>query len=196
MSLTDDQTALHQSREEGACMTSKARWAAVMSRRPLAKPACGPTPWDKLRRGNAGQDQLVPRPPVSAQRSKTHPSPTSRHLLQSPPRSRPPAAQGIFPGSAKEGLSSALRKEQSLVTLTCRGLSKGVTRWLSVVSLWQKRVRGSVCTGNLGCKSADTPSPFLQGPSISPAVSLEPHFSKTCLEALNSYCIFPWPWRR
>lgn len=182
-------------------MTSKARWAAVMSRRPLAKPACGPTPWQKLRRGNAGQDQLVPRPPVSAQRSKTHPSPTSRRLLQSPLRSRPPAGQGIFPGSAKEGLSSALRKEQSLVTLTCRGLSKGVTRWLSVVSLWQKRVRGTrgqgACAPGIWAARQQILPPFsCRALAFSPAVSLEPHFSKTCLEALNSYCMFPWPWRR
>ena len=54
-----------------------------MSWRPLAKPAHGPTPRDKPRRRNAEQDQLVPRPPAGAQKSKTHPSPSSRCVLSS-----------------------------------------------------------------------------------------------------------------
>lgn len=42
----------------------------------------------------------------------------------------------------------------------------------------------------LGCKVAEMPFPFLQGPSTSPAISLELCFSKTLLETLNSCCIF------
>lgn len=40
--LIFSQTALHRSREEGACTASEACWAGVLSRRPLAKLACKP----------------------------------------------------------------------------------------------------------------------------------------------------------
>ena len=42
----------------------------------------------------------------------------------------------------------------------------------------------------LDCKMAEMPFPFLQGPRISPAISLEPRFSERLLEALNSCSIF------
>lgn len=42
----------------------------------------------------------------------------------------------------------------------------------------------------LGCKVAEMPLSFLQGPGIFRAISLEPCFSETLLKALNSCCIF------
>ena len=137
-----------------------------MSRRPLAKPAHGSAPWDKPRR-MLNRTSLFQGPLLVHKNPKHTPPPlpgVSCPLVCS--RSRACQA-GNPPGSTKEGLSS-VSGERSLVTFTGRGLTEGVSRQLSAVSLWQKRLRGTrrqgVCAPGIGLQDSRDAFPFSAGP--------------------------------
>lgn len=165
VSFIDNQTVMSWSRGRAHGLQGPLDSSDV--RRPLAKPAHGPAPRDKPRRRNAEQDQLVPRPPAGAQKSKTHPSPSSKCVMSSGLLRSRACQAGNPPGSTKEGLCS-LSGERSLVTFMGRGPTEGVSRWLSAVSLWQKRLRGTrrhgVCAPDIGLQGSRDASSFSAGP--------------------------------
>ena len=104
-------------------------------------------------------------------------------LVHKNPKHTPPPLPSVScplvcsaPGPARQGILSALQRrvcallsgERSLVTFMGRGPTEGVSRWLSAVSLWQKRLRGTrrhgVCAPDIGLQGSRDAFSFSAGP--------------------------------
>lgn len=153
-------------------------------RRPLAKPAHGPAPRDKPRRRNAEQDQLV-QGLLLVHKNPNTPLPLFQvcHVLLVCSRSRACQA-GNPPGSTKEVCCSLSEAKRVLLG---RGPTEGCEQVAFCSVLVAEKIKRDKEAWSvhqiLGCKVAEMPLPFLQGPSIFRAISLEPCFSETLPES-------------